>query len=76
MIKLYIVEKKILLFCLQAFSTKEKLKFCIKGFFKINGKQIIIMPKKGEYVKFKKVNMSNSKIMEKNKVTLFDKCRF
>ena len=36
---------------LQAFSTEEILKCHIKGSFKINGKQNIIMPKKGEYVK-------------------------
>ena len=39
--------------CLQAFSTKEILKCHIKDGFKINGKQRIIMPKKGEYVTFK-----------------------
>ena len=38
---------------LQAFSTEEILKSHIKDCFKINGKQRIIMPKKGEYVKFK-----------------------
>ena len=40
-------------YCLQAFSTEEILKRHIKDCFKINGKQIVIMPKKGEYVKFK-----------------------
>ena len=39
--------------CLQAFSTEEILKCCIKDCFKINCKQKIIMPKKGEFVKFK-----------------------
>ena len=39
--------------CLQAFSSEEILKSHIKDCFKINGKQRIIMPKKGEYVKFK-----------------------
>ena len=38
--------------CLHAFSTEEILKH-IKDCVKINGKQRIIMPKKGEYVKFK-----------------------
>ena len=38
---------------MQAFSTKEILKRQIKDFFKINGKQRIIMPKKDEYVKLK-----------------------
>ena len=44
-------------FCryLHAFSTEEILKRHINDCFKINGKQIIIMPKK--------VNMLNSKIM-------------
>ena len=36
-------------YCLQAFRTAEKLKDC----FKINRKQTIKMPKKGEYIKFK-----------------------
>ena len=40
-------------YCLQAFSTEEILKSHIKDFLKINGKQRIIMPKKGEYVTFK-----------------------
>ena len=40
-------------YCLQASSTKEILKNHIKDCFKINGKQRIIMPKKGELVKFK-----------------------
>ena len=40
-------------YCLQAFITKEIVKRHIKDCFKINGKQTITMPKKGEYVKFK-----------------------
>ena len=39
--------------CLQVFSTDEILKHHIKDCFKINGKQRIIMSKKGEYVKIK-----------------------
>ena len=38
---------------LQVFSTKEILKSYAKNCFNINGKQRIIIPKKGEYVKFK-----------------------
>ena len=38
-------------YCLQTFIAAENLKLHSKGCFKI--KQIIIMPKKGEYVKFK-----------------------
>ena len=38
---------------MQAFSTEEILKLHIKDCFKINGKQRIIIPKKGEYFKFK-----------------------
>ena len=38
---------------LQAFSTEEILKCHIKDCFKINGKQMIKMSKKGEYIKFK-----------------------
>ena len=40
-------------YCLQAFSTEEILKRQIKDCLKINGKQIIVMHKKGKYVKFK-----------------------
>ena len=40
-------------YCLQAFSTEEILKRHFKDCFKINGKQIIKMPKKGKQVKFK-----------------------
>ena len=36
-----------------AFRTAEKFKCHIKDCFKINGKQTIKMPKKGEYIKFK-----------------------
>ena len=39
-------------YCLQAFSTEEIWKFHIKDCFKINGKPIIIMPKKIEFVNF------------------------
>ena len=40
-------------YCLQALSTEKILKPHIKNCFKINGKQRIILSKKGEYVKFK-----------------------
>ena len=51
---LYIVEKNIICrYFLQTLSTEEILKFHIKDCFKINSKQRITMPKKGEYVKFK-----------------------
>ena len=52
---LYTVEKKkdFCHYCLQAFSTEKILKCHIKDYLKINGKQKIIMTKKGEYVKFK-----------------------
>ena len=40
-------------YCLEAFSKEEILKHHIKDCFKINGKQRIIMPKKGKYVKLK-----------------------
>ena len=39
--------------CLQAFSTEEISKAHIKDCFKINVKQKVIMPKKGEHVKLK-----------------------
>ena len=40
-------------YCLQAFRTAEKLKCHIKDCFKINGKETIKMPAKGEYIKFR-----------------------
>ena len=40
-------------YCLESFGTEETLKRSINDFFKINGKQRIIMLKKGEHVKFK-----------------------
>ena len=40
-------------YCLQAFSTEEILKCHIEDCFKIDGKKKIIVPKKGEYDKFK-----------------------
>ena len=39
--------------CLQAFLIEKILKHHIRHCFKINGKQRIIMSKKGDYVKFK-----------------------
>ena len=66
---LYIVEICFFHYCLQAFSTEEILKCLIKDFFKINGKQWIIMPKKGKYVKFKNYEI-------KLKSPFIIKCRF
>ena len=40
-------------YCLQVFRRAEKLTCHIKNCFKINDKQTIKMPKKGEYIKFK-----------------------
>ena len=40
-------------YCLHLFITEEILKLQLKGTFRINCKQRIIMPKKGEYVKFR-----------------------
>ena len=42
--------KRFCRYCLQAFSSEEILKSHIKNCFKINGKQTIEMPKKGEYI--------------------------
>ena len=51
---LYIVEKKhFCRYCLQAFRTKEILKGHNKDSVRINGKQKIIMLRKGEYVRLK-----------------------
>ena len=50
----YIGEENIFCCCwLHAFVTEDILKRHIKNYFKINGKQKIIMPEKGEYVQFK-----------------------
>ena len=51
---LYPERKHFCRYCLKAFSTEEILKSHIKDCFKINGTQRIIMPKKDEYVKFRK----------------------
>ena len=40
-------------YCLHAFSIEEILKCHVKDYFKINGKQKIKVPKKGEYARFK-----------------------
>ena len=40
-------------YCLHTFITEEILKRHIQDCLKIKGKQRIVMPKKGEYVKFK-----------------------
>ena len=50
---LHLGKKHFCCYCLQAFSTEEILKHHIKDRVKINSKKCIIMPKKGEYVKFK-----------------------
>ena len=50
--------------CLQAFSTEEILKCHIKDYFKFNGKQTIIIPKKSDYVKFKNSERVIEKIVE------------
>ena len=45
--------KRFCCYCLQDFSTEDILKCHIEDFFKINGKQRIIIPTKDEFVKFK-----------------------
>ena len=53
---LYIVEKiHFCHYCLQAFSAEEILKHHSKDCLTLNDKERNIMPKKGEYVKFKKL---------------------
>ena len=47
---------------------KKLLKCHINDWFQINGRQIIEMPQE--------VNMLNSKIMKKSKITICDLCRF
>ena len=54
MITHYIVEKKLFCcYCFQAFRAAEALKCHMKNSFKINGKQRIKMPTKGEHFRFK-----------------------
>ena len=50
---LHLERKHFCRYCLHAFITGEILKRHIKDCFKINGKQMIKMPKKGTCVKFK-----------------------
>ena len=45
--------KRFCRYCLHASITEEILKRHIKDCFNINGKQRVMMSKKGEYVKFK-----------------------
>ena len=52
-------------YCLQAFSKEEIFKRHVKDGFKINDKQRITIPKKGEYVEFKNYE----------KVIIYDLCR-
>ena len=40
-------------YCLQAFSAAEIVKYCANHCFEINGQQVIKMPERGEYVRFK-----------------------
>ena len=47
---------------------KKLLKYHINDWFQINGRQINEMPQE--------VNMLNSKIMKKSKITICDLCRF
>ena len=46
--------KRICCYCLQALSTGQISKCNINDGFKINSRQMIQMPKEGEYIKFKK----------------------
>ena len=64
---LYHERKHFCRYCLHAFITEEILKRYSKDCFKINGKQMIKMPKKGEYVKFK---------ILKEKIPIHDLCGF
>ena len=45
--------KQFLRYCLKAFCTKQMLKSHIKNHFKINGKETIILPKKGKLLNSK-----------------------
>ena len=65
----YIVKEKSFPVFVYKLLEQKKLKRDIRGCFKINDKQRIIMTKKGEYVKLKNCD-------SKNKVTIFNLCRF
>ena len=56
-------------YCLQDFNVEKILKDRVKDFFKINGKQSIIMPKKDNYVKFKNYE-------KKSEFIIYGLCRF
>ena len=64
----YIVEGNLFCHYLQAFSAEEILKRHIKDCFKINGKQEIKMPKKGQHINFKN--------FDRKTMAIFDLCRF
>ena len=54
--------------CLQAFSTEKTLKYHVKDCFKINKKKWLRS--------LKKLNWLNSKLWKKNKIIIYDLCRF
>ena len=56
--------KRFCRFSLQALSTEEILKRHIKDCFKINGKQRILMPIKGEYIKFRNYDFKIIQILK------------
>ena len=47
------VQKQFCCYCLQTFITPKLLKMYVNDCFNVNNKQIIKMPKKGEYFRFK-----------------------
>ena len=64
MIILYMVDKTFLSILFTSFQLEEILNSHIKDCFKINGKQRIIIPKKGEYVKLKIYERQSPFIMQ------------
>ena len=56
-------------YCLQAFSTAEILTSHVNDCLKINRKQMIKMPKTGEYVRFKNYE-------KKNEISIYELSRF
>ena len=57
------------LYCLHGFITEEILKRHVKDCFKLFGMQTIKIPKEGECIKFQNFE-------RKNKITIYDLCRF
>ena len=69
MIMYFILEETFFVVIIYKLLVQKKILKChVKNCLKIHGKQMINMPKKDEYVRFKN--------HEKNKISIYDLCRF